>query len=79
MNDQLCRLCDGHLQNQKITRLERFDGHWVLVENVPALVCEQCGEIYYTPQAHDLVLDAVTSKQPTRTEQIEVYDAEESA
>lgn len=76
MNEQTCHLCNGHLQPQKITRLERFEGNWVLVENVPALVCEQCGETYYTPQAHDLVLDAVTSKKPTRTEQVKVYDAE---
>lgn len=76
MNEQSCRYCDGELHEQPVTRLQQYEGHWVLIENVPALVCAQCGEQYFTPAAHDLVVDIVTGKRdPVRVEVVEVFDA----
>jgi hypothetical protein len=49
----------------------------VLIENVPARVCSQCGEPFFTPAAHDLVVDLISGKsKPVRTETVAVYDAE---
>ena len=76
MSEQRCHYCGGHLKEERVTRPQRYQGRWVVIENLPALVCQQCGERFYTPETHDLVLSLVSkSEQPTRREQIDVYDA----
>ena len=70
-----CLYCKGNLVSQSVSRTLEFHGKWYLLENVPALVCAQCGEIYYTPQSHDQVLALIKSgKKPTRTETLTVLD-----
>lgn len=76
MTEQDCRYCGGQLEERRVTRFQEYQGHWVVIENVPALVCQQCGEIYFTPQAHDLVVEYITGQhKPVRVESVEVYDA----
>lgn len=78
MNKQMCRYCGGELEAQQVTRLQRYEGRWFVIENVPALVCRQCGEPYFAPDAHDLVVDFVQGKyEPSRTEIVEVFDAQQ--
>lgn len=78
MTNKTCRSCKGALKPQLVTRFENVNGRWLIIENVPALVCDQCGERYYTPDAHDLVVRIIHEGQPVRTETINVYDAEVS-
>ena len=76
MSEQLCSVCGGRLEAQRVTRLQKYEGHWFIIENVPALVCTQCGEQYFTPDAHDLVVELVSRGQaPQRIESVPVYDA----
>jgi YgiT-type zinc finger domain-containing protein len=76
MMDQECHFCSGKLSRRCVTRLQQLGDHWVIIENVPALVCEQCGERYYTPEVHDQVLALVSGgKRPTREDRVPVYDA----
>ena len=71
-----CLYCKGHLEEKRVSRVQEYHGQWYLIENVPALVCRQCGEKYYTPSSHDLVLRLVKAgKQPVRTETLAVLDA----
>jgi len=75
-----CHFCQGELEPRPVQRLQEYDGHWYLIENVPALVCRQCGEIYYTPETHDLVLKLVSSDTPpVRVEQLDVLDAQQQS
>jgi hypothetical protein len=47
---------------------------------VPAKVCKQCGETYFTPAAHDLVLKLVSSDTPpVRVEHLDVLDARQQS
>jgi YgiT-type zinc finger domain-containing protein len=72
--------CEGELESQLVTRLQHYQGHWVIIENVPTLVCQQCGERFYPPQAHDLVVSFITGHQPpVRTEIVQVYDTKSVA
>ncbi len=76
MSEQRCMICQGELELQRVTRAQEYEGRWVVIENLPALVCRQCGERYYTPDAHDLVVALIQGHgSPARTETIEVYDA----
>lgn len=80
MNSVRCRFCQGQLDEQLVTRVQEHQGQWVVVENLPALVCRQCGEQYYTPRAHDLVVELLRAQpEPSRTEVVKVYDATRAA
>lgn len=71
-----CRICKGQLAEQLVTRVQEYNGHWYIIENLPALVCRQCGETYFTPQTHDRVIDLITrGATPVRIEQVAVLDA----
>ena len=39
-----CRVCRGTLEERLITYVQRYKARVVIVENVPAEVCDQCGE-----------------------------------
>lgn len=70
-----CPECGGTMRLQTITHEERgADGTLYVFENVPAWVCEQCGEIYLDA-AVDAKLDEIVERQaPTRTIEAPVYD-----
>ena len=71
-----CLHCKGKLEQQSVSRVQAYQGQWYLIENVPALVCQQCGETYFTPETHDLVVDLLTSDiAPIRHETLAVLDA----
>lgn len=75
-SEQKCLYCQAALENQVVTHLQEYQGKWYVIENVPALVCRQCGETYFTPAAHDHVVELITSQQPPiRFEKVAVYDA----
>jgi YgiT-type zinc finger domain-containing protein len=76
MSQHTCEHCHAPLEARRVTRLQEYQGRWVLVENLPALVCPQCGTTYYTPDMHDLVVRLITSQAtPTRVESVPVFDA----
>jgi YgiT-type zinc finger domain-containing protein len=77
---QVCRICKGKLEERWITRMQEYKGRWYMIENLPALVCKQCGETYFTPDAHDLVVDLITGGvKPVRVESVDVLDASKAS
>jgi YgiT-type zinc finger domain-containing protein len=44
-----CTFCKGRLEERKTEFIARAGGEVVVIKDVPAYVCEQCGEEYYTP------------------------------
>lgn len=71
-----CLYCKGQLEEKLVSRMQEYRGRWFLIENLPALVCRQCGEIFFTPQAHSLVLRLVREgAEPVRVETLDVLDA----
>ena len=74
-----CPLCHGKLVERKITHPQEHEGHIIILENVPAEVCEQCGEVLLKPEAVDRVQKLVWSQpSPKRTAQVPVYDLEDT-
>ncbi|WAM37147.1 type II toxin-antitoxin system MqsA family antitoxin [Caldicellulosiruptor acetigenus] len=41
-----CPLCGGELREGRVNHVVDIEGRTIIVKNVPALVCEQCGESY---------------------------------
>ena len=45
-----CTFCKGRLEEEKTEFIACAGGEVVVIKDVPAYVCEQCGEAYYTPE-----------------------------
>jgi len=62
-----CAICGG-IQKEEITKLELWvDGKLIVIEDVPAKVCENCGEKYFSAkvskQIDALLESAVEAKR----------------
>lgn len=41
-------MCKGDIIHTKHTYIQEFENCIIIIKNVPALVCTQCGEVYYS-------------------------------
>ena len=41
-----CKMCSAELIKSKVNHIIDFDDHIIIIKEVPALVCEQCGEYF---------------------------------
>ena len=65
-----CSFCGGSVEEQLVNVDYRTKAGLVIIENVPAGVCRQCGEQYYTAQVAKAMeklaaVDAPVSKTVT--------------
>lgn len=75
-----CRVCGGGIEDRLTTYVTEYKGRVVIIRNVPAEVCTQCGERLFTPETVDKIQKIVwESPAPTREEKIPVYDLAEVA
>ncbi len=42
-----CYLCTGTMSEELVTVTRYREGSYYLIENVPAMVCDQCGEKWF--------------------------------
>jgi HTH-type transcriptional regulator/antitoxin MqsA len=80
MANHECPICKGDLEPRTIKYTSEYEGRVVVVENVPALVCTQCGEALLEPDVADKLQQIVWGKSG-RSHPIEVagYDFAEVA
>lgn len=70
-----CPVCGGKLESRKITYPQEYTGKIVVLENVPAEVCQQCGEILIAPDVLKKVQEIVWSKaKARRSMRVPVFD-----
>ena len=50
-----CRLCDGVLVRKKINYAIAHKRRHLIIDDMPAWVCQQCGEPLFEEQAVDVV------------------------
>lgn len=41
-----CLFCKGNYELSKINHIVDTDGHIIIIKNVPAFICKQCGEYF---------------------------------
>ncbi|GAW93525.1 YgiT-type zinc finger protein [Calderihabitans maritimus] len=46
-----CYLCWGSLEKKRVEVIREKDGRMIVIKDVPAEVCNQCGEKYFGPEA----------------------------
>jgi HTH-type transcriptional regulator/antitoxin MqsA len=70
-----CAVCGGTYHETQITYSQDVNGHFVLVEHVPALVCERCGDTLLAPKVVEKLQSLVWQPvEPKRFEQVPVFD-----
>jgi len=75
-----CPLCGGELEVKTVTHPQEYEGKIIILENVPAEVCRQCGEVLIRPDVLEKMQQVVWSEAaPRRTAHIPVYDLAEVA
>lgn len=70
-----CYFCGGELVAQMTTFVHEAHGEVKIVRNVPAYVCQQCGEREYTQETtHQLLMFLQQSPRPVEILQVPAYD-----
>ncbi len=54
-----CFICKGDTEDKRKTYVANLDRCVIIVKNVPAMVCRQCGEVYYTDHTAEQLEDIV--------------------
>lgn len=49
MNPDRCSFCKGKLHQGKTEFIAKVESEVISIKDVPAYVCENCGEAYFTP------------------------------
>ena len=75
-----CPFCKGEAKEQLIRYVQEYDGQVVIIENVPAHVCAQCGEKLIRPEVAEKIQRLVWERpSPKRSATVPVYDLAEVA
>jgi len=51
INMKKCYFCRGKIQEKRIDVIRKRKDQLFIIENVPALVCQRCGERYYNAES----------------------------
>lgn len=66
MRPKKCSLCNGRLVKGEDEFVAKVKDEVVSIKNVPAYICEECGESYYTAEVSrrmDEIMEAVYKKK----------------
>ncbi|MBI4287931.1 MAG: type II toxin-antitoxin system MqsA family antitoxin [Chloroflexi bacterium] len=73
-----CPFCKGELSKKTVTHPQVYRGKVYILENIPAEVCSQCGEVLLRPGVLEKIQQLIWSHtQPKRTAEVPVYDLAE--
>ncbi len=62
-NGETCEYCSGTIVEKRVTLHRRVDGNYVLIENVPAGVCMQCGTRYYAANVLKTIEESIRGRR----------------
>lgn len=68
-----CSVCRTKTLSKTITYTQWYKGKLIAVENVPAEVCSNCGEEYFSPDVADKVQNVIESHNILRKMSVPVY------
>lgn len=75
-----CPVCrSDSLESKHITYVQEYKGKVIIIENVPALVCSQCGEVIIEAGTAERIQQLVWQQPRTgRTVTVPLYDLAQS-
>ncbi|MEK7848393.1 MAG: type II toxin-antitoxin system MqsA family antitoxin [Chloroflexota bacterium] len=70
-----CPFCAGELEDRAVTYPQKYKDTLIILENVPAEVCRQCGQVLLRPDVQERIQEIVWSETPPkRMASVPVYD-----
>lgn len=74
-----CPFCGGKLEKKTVTHPQSYQGKIYILENIPAEICSQCGEVLLQPEVLEKVQQLIWSgAAPRYTAKVPVYDLAET-
>lgn len=71
---RVCYLCKGKVVKEKVRHVHHWGKKIILFEDVPAEVCQQCGEVYFSPDALQAMDRVVLNKtKPKKRVSVPVF------
>ncbi len=67
---ETCEYCNGVIVEKRVTLHRQLKGNYVLIENVPAGVCTECGTRYYAANVLKMIEESVRGKRQVEREVI---------
>ena len=61
--DETCEFCGGRIVEKRVTLHRTVKGEYVLIENVPAGVCTECGTRYFAANVLKIVEEDIHGKR----------------
>ena len=55
MKPRQCSLCNGKIKKGKTDFTVKANHHVISITNIPAYVCDSCGEAYFTPETSEFI------------------------
>jgi len=78
VDSEVCAQCGGTLERQTVTHQQPWGDQLYEFENVPALVCRQCGEVWLEARVGQLIEKIIeTGATPKRYHQVPVFSLAE--
>lgn len=68
-----CSACHSETTSKNITYTQWYQGELIAVENVPAEVCQNCGEEYFSPEIVDKIQRVIELHRSSKTIQEPVF------
>jgi len=70
-----CHVCGStEAREERVSEVFRVGERWVLVENIPALVCRRCGEVVFSRETAESVRQLVNGQsKPIRSATLSVF------
>ena len=65
---ETCEYCGGNIIEKQVTLHRKVNGRYVLIENVPAGVCTECGTRYYAANVLKMVEESVRGRRQVARE-----------
>ena len=65
---ETCEYCNGVIQEKTVALSRKAKGKYLLIENVPAGVCSECGSRYYTANVLKTVAETVKGRRSAKRE-----------
>ncbi len=65
---ETCEYCGGKLVEKRVTLHRKVRGKYVLIERVPAGVCQECGTHYYAANVLKQVEESIRGQRPVKRE-----------
>lgn len=71
---ETCEYCDGTILEKLVTLHRKVNDHYILIEDVPAGVCEKCGTRYFSANVLKAIEDRIYGhRKADREEMVSIY------